>query len=230
MTLIQEIHAIIEEKSLLKHPFYIAWNEGKLTKKMLQEYAKQYFHHEAAFPRYLSAIHSNCENRENRKLILENLHDEEGGTKTHPELWMQFGEALGMMRAEVSEGAALPETNSMVNTFHMLARTGSTEEALGAMYAYEYQIPEIARVKIDGLKKWYGIEKKDDIEFFTVHEKADEWHSECERNIFLKVEGDAAKETALKKWVSEACDALNLLLDGVYNRYCAKELAGMMMA
>lgn len=224
MSLLQEVHKIIEEKSLLKHPFYVAWNEGKLTTKMLQEYAKQYFKHESSFPRYLSAIHSNCEDLETRQMILDNLKDEETGDKNHPNLWIQFAEALGLKREDVIEAEALPETTSMVNTFHMLARNGSTPEALGAMYAYEYQIPEIARVKIEGLKKWYNIENKEDIEFFTVHEKADEWHSECERNVFLTVEGNPEKEEALKKSVAQACDALNLLLEGVYRRYCAKEL------
>ena len=33
--LIQEIDRIIEERSLLKHPFYQAWSDGKLTRESL---------------------------------------------------------------------------------------------------------------------------------------------------------------------------------------------------
>jgi pyrroloquinoline-quinone synthase len=35
----QKIDAIIGAKHLLKHPFYIAWTEGKLTKDQLKHYA-----------------------------------------------------------------------------------------------------------------------------------------------------------------------------------------------
>ena len=34
--LIQEIDRIIEERSLLKHPFYQAWSDGRLTREFWQ--------------------------------------------------------------------------------------------------------------------------------------------------------------------------------------------------
>ncbi|HWA07250.1 MAG TPA: TenA family transcriptional regulator, partial [Ignavibacteria bacterium] len=40
----KELDRILEEKSILKHPFYQKWNEGKLTIGELQDYAKQYYH------------------------------------------------------------------------------------------------------------------------------------------------------------------------------------------
>ncbi len=226
MTLIQQIDRVIAEKSLLKHPFYVAWTEGKLTKAMLREYAKQYYHHEAAFPTYLSAIHSNCPDIKIRQVILDNMREEEMGEKNHPALWLQFANALGLSKEEVTEAEPLPETSAMINTFRMIARSRSTVEGLGAMYAYEVQIPEIARIKIEGLKKWYGIEKPEDIEFFTVHEKADEWHSQSEREIFLREATTEESKKRLVQAISEACDALNLLLDGVYRRFCQKHLEG----
>lgn len=228
MTLIEQVDAIIAEKSLLKHPFYVAWNQGKLTKKMLQEYAKQYYHHEAAFPTYLSAIHTKCPDIKIRQVILDNMRDEEMGDKNHPALWLQFANALGLTNEEVTEAEALPETTAMVNSFRLMAGRGSTAEGLAAMYAYEVQVPNVARVKIDGLKEWYNIEKPLDIEFFTVHEKADEWHSQVEREVILKEATTEEMQTRVLKTVSEACDALNLLLDGVYRRFCQKELEGSM--
>ena len=62
---------------LLQHPFYQKWNKGVLNKKVLQEYSKQYFHHVEAFPRCISAIHSNCTELENRLILLGNLMEEE---------------------------------------------------------------------------------------------------------------------------------------------------------
>ena len=55
----QKIAAIIGEKHLLKHPFYVAWTEGKLTQEQLRHYAEQYFYNVLAEPTYLSAVHFN---------------------------------------------------------------------------------------------------------------------------------------------------------------------------
>ncbi len=43
---------------LLKHTFYQDWQAGKLTVADLQDYARQYYHHVNAFPRYISTIHT----------------------------------------------------------------------------------------------------------------------------------------------------------------------------
>ena len=43
---------------ILKHPFYqVYWNEGKLTREIIRDYAEQYYQYVKAFPRYISATH-----------------------------------------------------------------------------------------------------------------------------------------------------------------------------
>src|SRR5215471_20951509 len=97
----------IAEKHLLKHPFYLAWTRGVLSKAALTDYAKQYYHHVAAFPTYLSAVHANCDDQPIRKQILSNLIDEEAGSPNHPELWKQFVASLGVDNVD---GEKEPET------------------------------------------------------------------------------------------------------------------------
>ncbi|HJX25555.1 MAG TPA: dehydrogenase, partial [Chthoniobacterales bacterium] len=63
----------IADKNLLKHPFYLAWTRGELSKEALTDYARQYYHHVAAFPTYLSAVHANCDDQATRKQVLGNL-------------------------------------------------------------------------------------------------------------------------------------------------------------
>ncbi len=168
---------------LLNHEFYIDWQAGKLTRPVLQCYAQQYLHHVKAFPRYLSSIHSQCENLEARRAILENLMDEEGfnGTAPHPVLWQQFAEGLGIAADDV-EVAPLPSTQNLVDTFNKLCHE-SYATGLGALYAYERQIPAIATTKIKGLKECYGVNDATTLEFFEVHKKADEWHCEVVENL-----------------------------------------------
>ena len=48
----------IARYDLLCHPYYKAWTAGELTREDLREYAGDYYHHVAAFPAYLSALHS----------------------------------------------------------------------------------------------------------------------------------------------------------------------------
>ena len=98
---LKELDETIARYSLLDHPFYTAWSEGKLTKEALAEYAKQYYAHVRTFPVYLSATHSRCDDAEVRQLLLENLVDEESGADNHPELWLRFAEGLGVDRADV---------------------------------------------------------------------------------------------------------------------------------
>src|SRR5437879_11168819 len=108
----------IAEKHLLKHPFYLAWTRGELSKEALTDYAKQYYHHVAAFPTYLSAVHAKCDDQPTRKQILSNLIDEEAGSPNHPELWKQFASGLGVedIAKPASSGQPLPSRLSDENS------------------------------------------------------------------------------------------------------------------
>ena len=86
LSFIERVDKKIDDLHLLKHPFYEAWNNGDLELETIQEYAAQYFNHVKTFPRYLSSIHSNCDNIKTRQILLENLVDEEMGDENHPEL------------------------------------------------------------------------------------------------------------------------------------------------
>lgn len=100
----------IAEKNLLKHPFYLAWTRGELSKEALTDYARQYYHHVAAFPTYLSAVHAKCDDQATRQQLLSNLIDEEAGSPNHPDLWKKFAEGLGVedVAGPASGGQPLP--------------------------------------------------------------------------------------------------------------------------
>src|ERR1700692_1408674 len=92
------LDSMIAERSLLKHPFYQAWSAGTLSIERLQNYAVQDYPHVAAFPRYLSAIHSRCADIATRQALLENLIEEEHGAENHPKLWLLFAAGVGVPR------------------------------------------------------------------------------------------------------------------------------------
>ena len=207
--LVQRLSAL----HLLKHPFYESWSKGELSRDALGVYARQYYHHVAAFPRYVSAVHSGCDDLATRQLLLENLIEEERGTENHPELWLRFADALGVDRAAVKEEALLPETKALIDTFLDLSRQGCFTEGLAALFAYEQQVPEVAASKIDGLKKFYAMTDERALSFFTAHLTADVVHSQQEAALLDAVPAADREKTALA--AERAARALWGFLDGV---------------
>ena len=217
---IEQIDNLIEKHHLLNHSFYKAWNAGKLPKETIREYAAQYFQHVSLFPRYLSAIHSNCDDIKTRQLLLENLNEEEQGKENHPELWMRFAEGMGNTRKNINETVPIRETEELVKTFKKLSKSEKYHIGLAALYCYESMQPEISETKKDGLQKFYNINDEDTLKFFTVHMHADKWHRKVVRNIIKKVADSKSKQNEISKSVESALGVLNNFLTGMERVYC----------
>ncbi len=181
MTLSNKIKKTTENHQLLNHPFYQDWNQGKLSLETLRTYAGQYYFHVDSFPRYISATHSQCENINHRKILLENLVEEDGlHAKAHIDLWADFCKALGYSDTDLGQEEPFESIKEVIKTFFKNAHS-SYEEGLAALYAYERQVPEVAESKIAGLKAHYGLEDSKALAFFEVHQKADIYHRKaCE--------------------------------------------------
>ncbi len=189
----KELNKKLDQYHLLNHPFYKSWNEGKLTREIIKDYAEQYYQHVKAFPRYISATHSICEDIEKRKILLENLQDEENPSADHPKLWKNFALAMGADKDKIEDVKREWFTNDMIENFFHQARK-SYAEGLASLYTYERQIPEIAETKIRGLKKFYGVTSKEGLEFFEAHKAADVIHrKECEKLLDALTEEEKVK-------------------------------------
>ena len=189
----------LDQYHLLNHPFYKSWNEGKLTREIIKDYAEQYYQHVKAFPRYISATHSICEDIEKRKILLENLQDEENPNADHPKLWKNFALAMGADPDKIENVKREWFTNDMIENFFYQARK-SYAEGLASLYTYERQIPEIAETKIRGLKNFYGVTSKEGLEFFEAHKAADVIHrKECEKllDALTEEEKDKAEKASV---------------------------------
>jgi pyrroloquinoline-quinone synthase len=208
----------IAEKHLLRHPFYLAWARGDLSKEALRDYARQYYHHVAAFPTYLSAAHAKCDDQATRKQLLSNLIDEEAGSPNHPELWKKFAEGLGVNDVDLAKTEKQPETRNLIDTFRSVCGEASTAEGLAALYAYESQIPAICESKIDGLKKHYGFNNPEAYEYFSVHIEADREHSSAERKM-LSTYIDDHNIDNVRASARRILDALWEMLSGVCRRH-----------
>jgi pyrroloquinoline-quinone synthase len=201
------IDEAVAARSMLAHPFYQAWEMGSLSRDTLREYSKQYFHHVEAFPRAVSAVHSNCPDARGRRLLAENLAEEEGleaGKDDHAKLWLDFAAGLGADEAAVRGAAVNVETQALIDAFRTLSRR-SYAAGLGALYAYESQLPAIAKTKIEGLIARYGVSDDSALRFFKVHEAADVEHSAvCRELLDALPQSERAEALAGATQLSEA--------------------------
>ena len=204
---------------LLQHVYYQAWSAGELTREDLREYAAEYWHHVSAFPTYLSGLHSRLPDGRLRRVVLENLADEEGlqDGRPHSELWMDFAKGMGAEDSDVRGRALNEETVELLQHFRA-AMTDSPAAALAALYAYESRVPAIAKTKAEGLERHYGADGATR-RYFTVHTTADVHHAQVWRDaltaelVARPEDADAALAAA-----EDAARALWATLDGVERR------------
>ena len=219
---LQAFLAALEQRiagyDLLCHPYYKAWTAGQLTRDDLREYASDYYHHVAAFPGYLSALHTRLDDGEVRRAVLRNLCDEEIGGRPHSELWLDFAEGMGANRGEVRGREPLAEVRELIADFRHVAREGSTAEALAAFYAYESQVPRVAKQKAEGLAQRYGADART-CGYFTLHQFADVEHSEVWRELLsAEVTAHPEQAEAALTAAEDAAKALWSALDGMEAR------------
>jgi len=218
LTTSTQIDSKVAERAMLSHPFYQAWTEGRLPLDTLRAYARQYFHHVEAFPRAVSAVHSACPDRDGRRMLAENLAEEEGldaGKQDHAGLWLMFAAGIGESEDAVRAQELNAETQALIDTFRRLSRR-SYASGLGALYAYESQFPAVASAKIEGLIDRYGIRNEETLRFFRVHESADVEHSSVCRSLLDRLpEEEQAEAVAAGE---ELAGALWNFLSGVEAR------------
>jgi pyrroloquinoline-quinone synthase len=206
----------LETYDLLKHPYYQAWSNGDLTREDLREYASEYWHHVSAFPAYLSALHSHLPDGKLRRLVLENLADEEGleDGVPHSDMWMDFARGMGADEADVRERRIGTETLALLAHFRE-AMYGSPAAALTALYAYESRVPGIAKTKAEGLARHYDADAATR-RYFTVHTVADVHHARVWRNaLAVELAAHPEETEAALAAGEESARALWAALDGI---------------
>ncbi|NOJ27772.1 MAG: pyrroloquinoline quinone biosynthesis protein PqqC [Nitrososphaera sp.] len=210
--LVERIDSEIEKRSLLKHPFYQMWSEGRLQVDHLRGYSKEYFQLVKAVPVFVQNIANANDNPTLNAEIQSNLAEE----KEHIEPWARFAGAVGVPSDELTDYNGLSKTNGAVSIMTRLSAS-SFEEAVAAMYAFEAELPKISRSKIDGLKTFYNLDSKDATNYFEIHEEADVRHAQVWRNILKSLPAEK-QETAYRAAV-ESLKAQNMLLDSVHEKY-----------
>jgi len=209
---VERIDIEIEKQSLLKHPFYQMWSEGKLTTDHLQGYIKEYFQLVIAVPEFVRNIQGLTNDSSLETELAHHVKEE----SDHIEAWMRFAISMGVSRDKLLNHAPTRKTTEAVLALNSLTKL-SFEEAAAAMYGYEKELPKISTSKINGLKKYYGIVKSDATNYFEIHEEADIRHARWWMSILKHVSTDDT-ESVFEAGV-KSLSAQNKLLDSIQEKY-----------
>jgi pyrroloquinoline-quinone synthase len=189
-----------ERWDVLRHPFYVRWSKGELTREELARYSGQYRHAVEAIATMSAAAADALPDRpELRRHAAEELD--------HVRLWDGFVEASG---GRISDGPTA-ETAECVRAW---TANGSTVDTLVRLYAIESSQPEISRTKRQGLVERYGFGDEAGTAYFRVHSSRDAEHAAEVRELLTEVARDVSDDR-LAAAAESAYRANWRLLDGV---------------
>ena len=208
--LIQKIDMLIEERSLLKHPFYQTWSEGKLTQDALAGYSKEYYQLVKTVPRFMTPL---------LDAAPESLYDEldfnQNEETNHIKLWIKFANALGVSAYDLEVYNGLEKTTMAIEGLFSMMHSFDIGSA--AMYALEKEIPKISKTKLEGLAEYYGLTSFDATVYLKHHTEADIRHTQSWKNA---IDASSKDEQIILKAASNSLTCQNLLLDGCFETYC----------
>jgi len=183
------ILAIRERWHTKRHPFFLAFGEGKLPLKALGRYQALHYHFVSRALASFGLLYARGYHFEEvRKMIAENIAEEEGlkaipepghEPHDHNELILRFCRAAGLSEEEVRHMKMPPAW--WARSLYMYHTTAN--EPVGVILAMqatqEGQMPGlIGEVLLPAFEKHYGFKRTArEIEFFTEHDAADVEHS-----------------------------------------------------
>jgi pyrroloquinoline-quinone synthase len=191
MDLFEQVDAARERWNVLRHPFYVRWEAGELSRDELAFYAGEYRRAVVALADAAAASGD-----------AEHAAEE----AAHVDLWDDFARALDAPL----DRDPLPETATCADAWARPDRL----EALAVLYAVESAQPAISATKLDGLVAHYGFSAGDAAtRYFVLHAERDVEHARAARTA---LEGAAPADTAaLAEAAERALEANWRLLDGV---------------
>ena len=212
-SLVQKLDRIIEERSLLKHPFYQSWSDGKLTREALAGYSKEYYQLVKAVPIFMAQFLDHAPDS-----MYDELSFNQQEEFSHIGMWERFASGLDVSRKELIGHEGLYKTNHAIVGLH--STMSSFLSGSAAMYALEKEIPKISEIKLQGLAEFYGLTSEDITEYFKEHMEADIRHTAS----WQKIIEQASEQYYLTNVMIDAAErsiiCQNILLDSCYEEYC----------
>jgi pyrroloquinoline-quinone synthase len=203
-----------------RHPLWLRIAEGRLPRSGLGPFVVQFFLQVREFPRAVSALHSRCPDARERMELAESLYEEETGrisgcNVSHPELFIRFGEAVGVPRSAMVDGAPLPATAALIEWFEQSTREHPfIQGAAATNLAAEGQVPGAFGPFARALERHYGC-TSDQVAFWDVHEHADREHSAIGDHVVVRLATSPLLQADVRRAVARSLDLWWRFFDGI---------------
>jgi pyrroloquinoline-quinone synthase len=187
------------------HPFVRGVRDGAYPRDRLRLYATALAAVVSAFSRSLAAILAHCDDAEARRMLLENLLEEEGAVSFRPGDGLVIDPRIRhsdlAWRFALAAGANEDSARRLVDIPMWFVRELREGRWIGPLayvvIGYEANIPPTFRALIEGFHRHYKF-TEEELTFFTVHTVADERHSAQGAAIIAAAAGSgAARREAL---------------------------------
>jgi pyrroloquinoline-quinone synthase len=218
---VEELRAMIDAgRAFGRHPLWLRIAEGQVPRAALRPFAVQFFLQVREFPRAVSALHSSCTDAEQRIELAESLYEEETGrisgcNVSHPELFMRFGEGVGVPRDAMAGGAPLPTTAALIEWFQRSTREHPfIEGAAATNLAAEGQVPGAFGPFARALERHYGC-TREQVAFWDVHEQADREHSAIGDHVVVRLATSADLQDTVRRAVARSLETWWRFFDGI---------------
>jgi len=219
---LKKVEDIHRAKPRSAHPLWQGLLNGSFSRAQVCEHLKQF----STIPLYNHLYHGRlyviCPDPEWRRMLAEVCYEEgtgklfAGGT-SHHELYIRLGEALGVSREEMYATEFCPEAIALRSYFEYICGKNILEGIAGHMLGAEAQVPGTSGRVGHALQKQFGL-PDEAIAFYTVHEEADEEHSDIGRQLLEKFAPTDDDLELVVKTVRDMVDMHYCLYDGIYKR------------
>ncbi|MES2936698.1 MAG: iron-containing redox enzyme family protein [Pseudomonadota bacterium] len=201
---------------LLAHPFMRRCADGTVSMAELRAFLVQQGKYSAHFTRYLCALISNLSESDDVLRLASNLAEELGyggaGGEPHSRIYAGMLRSFGL---SLQDAPALPQTQSLVDTMHMLCRQPGGLPGLGALcLGAEAIVPALYSRVVEGFRA-HGVEA-DRLLFFTIHVECDDDHARTMFGIAERLcAGSPANRTSVLNAAEIAVNARLRFLDAL---------------
>jgi pyrroloquinoline quinone (PQQ) biosynthesis protein C len=214
-----EINVLRRSSRLSQHPFTKALLAGTATKDQLKVHAVEWYFHTVVFPNALANLLSRCKIPQMRAALSEGLYEEYTGlitkTKAHLDLYFDYTQRLGLTREFLEQNSYMtPGTSSLVNWY--LYCTSQLEPLVGiaslAVAAEGQNVtmpgdPGASGMMVKALKEHYGF-TDDGLEFWIVHDYADQDHSTSGVKLVVKYAETAQQKDMVRAAIRHTQDCM----------------------
>ena len=173
-------------KLRINHPFVKAICDGTATMDQVRTWAVQDYQFRCAVPRIALLRYVACSDPEFAPKLFEVAEEETRGllpgSSGHPDMFVEFAEAIGLTRADLENASLLPATAAHLYFAELVIHTHPWFVVMAAQVGAEGTFGPAAAALGKGFMESYGM-TPESVRFFTVHVEADEEHGTLAEDI-----------------------------------------------